>query len=64
MFDVGDRVIWKPIDYRDHPEDKNHRCNGAIGTVIKVCRFDACIALDDFPNVNVWVNFEEIEQVK
>ena len=71
MFQIGDRVIWKPIDYRDHSQDINHRWYGAVGTVTKLCRFYACIALDNFPEVNhrevknhFWVDFEELEQVR
>ena len=71
MLQIGDRAIWKPIDYRDHSQDINHGWYGAIGTVTNLCVICACIALDDFPEVNhrevknhFWVGYEELEQVK
>lgn len=70
MLEIGDRVIWKPIDHRDHSQDINHIWYGATGTVIEISRFHACIALDDFPNCNgrkqknrFWANFDELEKV-
>lgn len=52
-FQVGDRVIWKPIDRRDMSQDKSSKLYGAKGTVAMLMTLDrAYIALDDFPNCN------------
>ena len=53
MKEIGDRIIWKPIDYRDMSQNTSHPWYGAKGTVIELDTLNrVVIALDDFPNCN------------
>lgn len=71
-FQVGDRVIWKPIGQRDGFHDKLFEWYGAKATVIMIITLNrAYIALDDFPNCNdrekhnrFCANFEELELIE
>lgn len=72
QFQIGDRIIWKPIDRRDGSQDKSHVWYSAKGTVIMIMNLDrAYIALDDFPDCNDRKNanrfctaFDELELIK
>lgn len=70
-FQVGDRVIWKPIDRRDMSQDKTFAWYGEKGTVTMLMTLDrAYIALDDFPQCNdreranrFCASFDELELI-
>lgn len=49
----GDKVIWKPIDYRDMSQNTSHIWYGAKATILEIITLDrAIISIDDFPNCN------------
>lgn len=50
---IGDKVLYKPIDYRNHSLDKEHRWYSKMATVIANETLDRYwIAFDEFPEVN------------
>lgn len=71
-FQVGDRIIWRPIDRRDMSQDKTFVWYGAKGTVTMLMALDrAYIALDDFPQCNdreranrFCASFDELELIE
>lgn len=71
-FNVGDRVIYRPIDYRDMSQNTSDVWYGAKATVISLdaVQDKAWIAFDDFPNCNdrksvnrFYADFRELELV-
>lgn len=69
-FNVGDRVIYRSIDYRDMSQNTSNVWYGAKATVISLdaVRDKAWIAFDDFPNCNdrksvnrFYADFRELE---
>ena len=53
MFNIGDRVIYKPIDHRFFKVDENHRWCNAKAKVISADTLNRYwIAFDEFPNCN------------
>ena len=71
-FEIGDRVIYKPINYTDKSQDTENRYYGTKGTVIGLDTLRRMIiSLDEFPECNNrkwrnshWVNGEELEKIE
>ena len=72
MLNVGDRIIYRPIDYWDMSQDTKHCWYGAKGIIIKIDNVPgkAWVAFDDFPNCNYrerknrfYADFRELEKV-
>ena len=68
-FQVGDRVIVHPIDYRTHEEDTEHLHYGRTCRVIDTNERlgQVCVAIDIFPECHnrdranrFWYNEEEL----
>ena len=53
MFNIGDEVIYKPIDNRYYKIDATHRwCNARARIIATDTLNRYWIAFDEFPNVN------------
>lgn len=53
MFNIGDRVIYKPIDHRFFKVDETHRWCNAKAKIISTDTLNRYwIAFDEFPNCN------------
>ena len=53
MIKVGDKVLYKPIDYSSSLLDRNHRWYAKTATVIAEETLNRYwIAFDEFPNCN------------
>lgn len=71
-FNVGDRVIYKPIDYRDMSKDAEQIWYGAKARVASLDSVlgKVWIEFDDFPNCNYrenknrfYADFAELELI-
>jgi hypothetical protein len=53
MIEVGDKVLYKPINHSNYLLDKNHRWYAKVATVIANETLNRYwIAFDEFPNCN------------